>query len=316
MFWNVYFLILGLALLIYSAKWLTTGSAQLAKRLGISPLIIGIVVVAFGTSAPEIFVTVTGAITGQSNVSLGNIVGSNIANIGLILGTAAIINPIPISKNLLRQDIPLFLIVSFALFIVSLNHVIGRWEGIIFVGCLAGFFYYYYLKAKTSSKDLAEIKNELKELSAVKYSNPMNVFLITLGLAGLTYSSDLLVENATAIAKILGIPDFVIAATIIALGTSLPELATSIMAAVNKELDLALGNVIGSNIWNVLAGIGLATTIMPISVSDIVLYIDIPIMLLFTVSFCLLLLRTSHLSRPRGTIILIGYFVYVIQLYL
>lgn len=304
------FLLLGLAILLFGGKILVDGATSIAFKLGMSSGLIGLTVVAFGTSAPELLVSVNAALKGNSDISIGNVVGSNIANIALVLGLSGLFYPILINRNQLRFDYTLMIIVTIIFYLLSLNGLIGIWKGILLFGGFLGFNFYLFRNIGKGIVDENEIVEE--EIEEVKnYSWFISAALFFGGIVGLYAGSELLVENAVTISREFGVSERVIGVTIIAIGTSLPELITSIMAALSKRTDLALGNILGSNIMNILSIIGLTAIIKPITVSPEFLSSDYLWMLGFTLVLFPLMKTKMKISLFEGTILLLGYCLYI-----
>ena len=304
------FLLLGLAILLFGGKILVDGATSIAFKLGMSSGLIGLTVVAFGTSAPELLVSVNAALKGNSDISIGNVVGSNIANIALVLGLSGLFYPILINRNQLRFDYTLMVIVTIAFYLLSLNEFISFWKGILLFGGFLGFNFYLFRNLGKGIVDENEIvEEEIKEVK--NYSWLISVALFFGGIVGLYAGSELLVENAVTISREFGVSERVIGVTIIAIGTSLPELITSIMAALSKRTDLALGNILGSNIMNILSIIGLTAIIKPITVSPEFLASDYLWMLGFSLLLFPLMKTKMKISLFEGTILLLGYGLYI-----
>jgi cation:H+ antiporter len=304
------FLLIGLLVLLLGGKFLVDGASSIALKLGMSSGLIGLTVVAFGTSAPELLVSLNAAIKGNSDISIGNVVGSNIANIALVLGVSGLFYPILIRREHLRFDYTLMVLVTVAFYLLSLSQEIGLWKGIFLFGGFLAFNLYLF---RNLGQGIKEEKVTVEEgLEEVKdYSWQISVSLFFGGIAGLYFGSDLLVENAIVISREFGISERVIGVTIIAIGTSLPELITSIMAALSRRTDLALGNILGSNIMNVLSIIGLTAIVKPISVSEAFLNSDYLWMIGFSL-FLFPLMRTKmRISLFEGSILLTGYATYL-----
>lgn len=271
-------LIVGLALIVFGADWLVEGASSIARKAGISEFVIGLTIVGFGTSCPELVVSLTGALAGSSDISAGNVIGSNIFNTLLILGLTAIVAPITITPKNKRRDIPMTIGVTILFLLCGMSHTlfglggydgISRIEGIIF---LVLFCAYIFLCFKTGSADEAEEGGKQLKLAAA-------IALVLAGLAGLIAGGKLFVNSATEIAKMLGISEKFIAVTILAGGTSLPELATCVVAAAKKKGQLALGNILGSNIFNILLILGCSAVVHPLHFAGINL-VDMGVLLL------------------------------------
>ena len=253
----------SLVVLYFGADFLVKGSASLAVRFGISPLVVGLTVVAFGTSAPELLVSVQSALEGNPGIAVGNVMGSNIFNVCAILGISAMICPLRVNPRLIRLDAPVMLVATLLFVGIFRNGSFGRWAGILFFAGICAYTIYCVYKAKRG--EVVEGDEEIKPTK----SWMLDVVLVIVGLALLVWGSGLLVDNAVIIAKALGWSEAVIGLTIVAAGTSMPELATSVVAALKKRTDIAIGNVIGSNIFNLLAVLGLTATIAPVETNQI-----------------------------------------------
>ena len=272
----------GLILLIASANYLVKGGENLALRLGLSPLVVGMTVIAFGTSAPEFIVSLSAALKGNPQIALGNIIGSNIANIGLILGITALLLPLPVQKASVKNDGPLLLLATILFIVVARNGIIGRWEGIIGLGILIGYTAWMIHKSIKDNQDIPqEVTVTLKPVTAVLF--------IIISSIGLAYGADFLIKGASSVATRFGISQKVIGITIIAFGTSLPELAASVVAAIKKQTDISIGNIVGSNLFNILGVIGLSSAIHPIPVNFPLFKSDFIWMLLFSILLLLLI---------------------------
>lgn len=302
-------LLAGVGLLYVGAESLIRGSVAIAFRLGISALVIGLTVVAYGTSSPELFVSLQSAIGGNSTISLGNVIGSNIANIGLILGIASIIFPIHINVDVIKREIPIMIGVTFVVFLMLLDQGISRIEGITLLGLLIVYTVYNYRLARAEKSDIGELeyKQEFKKPEKPLW---MNILFVIAGLVLLILGSNLFVSGAVSLARLFQISDLIIGLTIIAIGTSLPELATSVLAALKKESDIAVGNVIGSNIFNVLGILGIVAVVQPIEHAEIKL-IDLGVMVLFALVLIPIMKSGMKISRLEGMVLLLIYIVYI-----
>ncbi len=311
MWLQVLLMLLGFALLYYGAEWLVKGSANLARSLGVTPIVIGLTVVAFGTSAPELVVSVISSLGGKSMIAVGNVVGSNICNIALVLGAAAFLMPLTADGSVVRRDIPLMLAISIYLLLLSMDSRISRIEGVsLFAGIIVYTVFNYYISARETrlaakaaadgpgrmgypgssgavalgspaqamelladgdseiahaAELLSEAEAEILEIGIIE-SRPRQIGLILVGIAGVVIGAQVLIDAAVIVMKTFGVSEKFIGLTIVALGTSLPELATSVVAALRKEMDISIGNLIGSNVFNILSVIGLAAIVRPISI--------------------------------------------------
>ena len=300
---------LGLVILLYGGKILVDGASAIAVKLGMSAGLIGLTIVAFGTSAPELLVSVNAALKGNSDISIGNVVGSNIANIGMVLGISGLFYPILIRKSALRFDYSMTLLVTLLFYGLSYNGMIELWEGILLFSLFIAFNIFLF---RNSGQGLADESEVIEEVEQVKgYSWLVAVSLFFGGIVGLYFGSELLVNNAIKISREFGVSERVIGVTIIAIGTSLPELITSIMAALSKNTDMAIGNILGSNIMNILSIIGITAIIKPIGVSDDFLNSDFLWMIGFTLILFPLIRTKMRISFVEGLILIIGYGAYL-----
>ena len=298
----VLLVVASLVVLYFGADFLVKGSSSLAVRFGISPLVVGLTVVAFGTSAPELLVSVQSALEGNPGIAVGNVMGSNIFNVCAILGISAMIYPLRVNPRLIRLDAPVMLAATLLFVGIFHNGSFGRWAGILF---FAGIYCVY--KAKRG--EVVEGDEEIKPTK----SWMLDVVLVIAGLALLVWGSGLLVDNAVIIAKALEWSEAVIGLTIVAAGTSMPELATSVVAALKKRTDIAIGNVIGSNIFNLLAVLGLTATIAPVETNQIN-WTDMLVML-GTSLLLLPFMRTGFkIGRGEGGVLLVIYIAYTLYL--
>lgn len=297
----------GLLILVGGAESLIRGSSALALRLGITPLVIGLTVVAFGTSSPELAVSIESALAGSSSIALGNVIGSNIANIGLILGITAMIQPISVQPSLLKEQIPLMIVISFVIWFMASDGVINYWDGLVLVAALIGFLVHSYRISKDSDQGEEVLPCEVRSLQDKTW---FCIVLIFIGLAGLIGGGMLFVRSAVEIAHIYNVDEAIIGLTIVAIGTSMPELATSIVAAIRKESDIAIGNIVGSNIFNILAILGIASLISPLSAIGFSTA-DYVVMISFAIILLPMAWSGRTLSRPEGTVLLLGYLSYM-----
>ena len=305
--------ILGGVMLYYGAEFLVKGGVSVALKFKISPLVIGLTLVAFATSAPELAVSISASLKNQGDVALGNVVGSNICNIALILGLSALIAPLPINKKLLKLDMPLMLIASLALTgCYLLNNGVNRWQGgIFFLGILSYTVWSVYASRKEGvSEDDGGDEVEIKEVNTW-----LSIALVIGGLLVLVYGARFFVQSASFIAAKLGVPEAIIGLTVVAFGTSLPELATSVVAALKKEQDIAIGNVVGSNIFNILCIMGISPVIKPITARGISMF-DMIVMIAVAVILYLMMLFGKNINRLEGALLLavncayVGFLVY------
>jgi len=310
----------GLVVLVFGAELLVRGASRLAAGLGISALVIGLTVVAFGTSAPELAVSIKSAFAGQADIALGNVVGSNIFNVLFILGLAALITPLVVSQQLVRLDVPLMIGVSLLVLVLGLDGRIGRLDGALLFG---GLLAYTVFLLRQSRRESAAVQAEY----AQEYGSPgrlsgaqwlLNLALVLGGLALLVVGSRWLVDGAVTIARHFAVSELVIGLTIVAAGTSLPEVAASVVASLRGERDIAVGNVVGSNLFNMMSVLGLSSLVAPdgISVPAAALQFDIPVMIAVAVA-CLPVFFTGHLiARWEGALFLGYYVAYTLYLVL
>jgi len=298
----------GLVLLAMGAEGLVRGAASGARRLGISPLIIGLTIVAYGTSAPELVVSVHAAVGGNADIALGNVVGSNIANIGLILGTSALIYPVRVQTQILRIDLPIMVGISALLLGLLWDEVVGRLNGIVLVAGAVAYTVTTVWGAWDESRSTVEATFDEGVPSAKSMWHDL-LFGIG-GLAVLIMGARLLVSGAVTVAEAAGLSTTVIGLTVVAMGTSLPELATSVVAALRGQSDLAVGNVVGSNIFNVLGVLGITACVQPVDASGLT-WVDGSVMVGFAVLTLPLFWTDYIFSRLEGGLLLSGYVAYV-----
>lgn len=308
---SIVLLLVGLGLVVYGSDILVDGASSVARKIGISEFVIGIIIVGFGTSCPELVVSVTGAIDGNSAVSLGNVTGSNIFNILMILGLTAIFSPIAITKDNKTKDIPILLCITIFFCLIVLKGTINRLDAALFLAIFAIYLLYNF---KAGKSEAAAIEEEVVEKN---YSTFLSILMIVGGLAGLIFGGKLFVNNAVTLAHALGASDKFIAVTILAVGTSLPELMTCVVAAAKKKGQLALGNIVGSNVFNILLILGISGLIHPLDTSSFN-YVD---MATLTASVLALFIfanasKKSQLSKPAGISFLLMEVVYMIYLFL
>lgn len=306
-------LIFGVLLLYYGAEWLVRGSARLALRLGVPSLAIGLTIVAYGTSLPEQVVSMKAGFDGLGDIAVGNAIGSNIFNIAVILGLSALVRPLHLNSQLLRIDIPIMIGVSLALSLLLVDHRIGRAEG---CGLFAGIILYTVLTLRRGRGDQPEVA----EMAVVapperaKGSVVLPIINVTAGLILLVIGARLLVAGAVDLAKVLGVSQAIIGLTIVAAGTSLPELATSVVAAARKEQDIAIGNIVGSNIFNILSVLGLSSLLTPLHAEGIGA-VDLLFMLLTAGLFIPFLFGRKSMTRVWGGLSLLTYGAYLYLLW-
>lgn len=312
---SYFFVAAGLLLLFVGGEVLVRGAVGLAKALGVSPLFIGVVIVGFGTSAPELVVCIKAALAGKSDLALGNVIGSNIANLLLILGAAAVIQPIVGRMRSMAHECVAVLASAVALVGLAQIGIIEQWHGVAFLVALTGFLALSYRQQKQAGSGDADAVIEDASIMPISPNSGVGVLSAVIGTGLLILGSRLLVDGATELAVAFGVSEGVIGLTIVAVGTSLPELATAIVAAVRRHADVALGNVLGSNVFNILAILGTTAVIRPLQVSAEMARLDVWIMLGVTLLVGLFLRTGSKLSRSEGVILLGAYAVYVILVF-
>ena len=314
----------GLLLLYYGAGWLVQGASVLARSLGFTPMVIGLTVVAFGTSAPELVVSLVSALKGKSMIALGNVVGSNICNITLVLGTTAVLHSVTTRRVVITRDIPLMLIVSLGLLLLSVNSVISRIEGIALIGSVVAYTWFNYKVAVQVRRTLPGQSDGSVTLSVPPSGlidrRWFQLLLVAGGIAAVVLGADLLVDAAVRIMSVLGVSDRVVGLTVVAFGTSVPELATSVVAAMKREMEISLGNLVGSNVFNLLCVVGATAAVKPITISGGFfgsgLALDYLVMMVFSTMPWLLMRQDLILSRSNGFLLLGCYVVYVTSLIL
>ncbi|WP_226005406.1 calcium/sodium antiporter [Natrinema salinisoli] len=301
-------LVAGIVALYGGAELLVAGARRLALGIGLRATTVGVTVIAFATTAPELFVSVIGALNVSSDVGLGTVVGSNIANIGLVLGAAALIKPLSIGDRVMRRHVPTMVLAAILLVVMGANGRIGRLEGVIFLLVLAGFTVFLLHYANVDPAPMADDPDAGTGISL------RDVGLVVGGLIALVVGSRWLVAGGTGLLSALGVPDLVIGLTVLALGTSLPELAASVVGAIRGQTEFAIGNVVGSNIYNVLAVLGIVALITPIEIEPATLRFELPIMIGFTLVLVGMMAYGRRLTRLDGAILVVGYvgFIYLL----
>ncbi|WP_325891560.1 calcium/sodium antiporter [Grimontia sp. NTOU-MAR1] len=303
-------LIVGLCLLVWSADRLVYGAAAIARNVGISPLVIGMTILAMGSSAPEMVVSATAALSGKTDTAVGNVLGSNIANMALILGVTALIKPLAISSGILRRELPLMLGVTVLAGAILWNNYLSFFEGVLLAVFFAGFLLLMMKFGRESGEEdpmLAEQESEIPE----GVSNVSAGIWVVVGLVLLIFSADMVVDSAVIIAKAFGMSDLVIGLTIVAVGTSLPELAASIAGVMKGEDDLAVGNIIGSNIFNILAVMGIPGILAPSAINPLAMDRDFYVMLALSVLLFLFAVgKVRTINRWEGVALLVCFVGY------
>lgn len=312
-------LVIGFLLLVKGADYFVEGASSIAKKLRIPAFVIGLTIVAFGTSAPELAISFMAALKGSNDIAIGNVVGSNIFNTLVVLGASAAITPIAVEEGMIKKDYPLSVFAAILLGVLSLDVIlfkapkmtIGRMDGVIL---LVAFAFFMYSTVKDGLKERANSNPEHEKAVANMYMPVWkSVLIVVVGLAGIVIGSDLSVEGAKEIARAFGLSEALIGLTIVAFGTSLPELVTSIVAARKDESDIAVGNVIGSNIFNIFFILGISATVLPMNVSETYLY-DIAVLVAVMVFTYIPIAKTKKVGRPMGILMVLAYFAYTAYL--
>lgn len=306
---SIGFLLLGFLLLYGGGEWLVRGASNLALRFGMSPFMVGMTIVAFATSAPELAVSLQAALSGVDDIAVGNVVGSNIANIGLILGICALLTPTVVRMRLIRIDLPWLIVASGLLTAFLYDGGLTRLGGVILLAGLAAFLI-WNIRVGHPEQEEDEVKREFEGIVRPRVGASVDVLLIMGGLVALVAGGAAFVHGGVDLAEILGVPSAVIGLTVVAVGTSLPELATSIVAARRGDADIAVGNVVGSNFFNILAILGITATIQPLERGGITM-LDMGVMMVFTAALLPLILVRRCIGRPEGAVLLAGYIAYV-----
>ncbi len=318
MVWIVLGIVGGFVALIIGGELLVRGATGLAAAAKVSPLVIGLTVVAFGTSAPELAVSINSCYAGSTDLAVGNVVGSNICNILFILGLSATVAPLSVQSQLFRFDIPVMIAVAIGLWIVGLGGIITRVEGFVFTGLLIAYFWWTVVAGRREGRRLEEELEGVTPFPSMsgKWSILVDLAFLAVGLVALVVGSDWLVDACVELAIRLGVSDLVIGLTVVAIGTSLPELVTSLMAAVRGKRDLAVGNIVGSNILNILGVLGVSAIVAPagIPVDQQSLTFDIPVMVMVSLACLPIFWVGREISRSEGISLLVYYVAYLAML--
>lgn len=314
MLFSIFLLVIGLVILVSGGEFLVRGASSIALRVQISPLVIGLTIVAFGTSAPELFISVQSAMQGSPDLAMGNVVGSNICNLALVLGVTAIIFPVPVQKDSIRIDWPMTMGSSVLLYLLVQDLMLSYLEGVIFVLILTAYSTFVIVKSRRKNKAGKDILEEADLPAEPSKSVWKDVAFIVLGTVALAFGSEWFVDGAKALAINFGVSERVIGITVLALGTSLPELVTATVAAFRKATDIAVGNLMGSNIFNILSILGITSIIQPVEVSSVIVGEDMLWMLAITLIILPMMLIKKKITRVEGLIILIfyGYYIYTV----
>lgn len=304
-------LIIGFFFLIKGADLFVDGTSSIARKFNVPPMVIGLTIVAMGTSAPEAAVSITSSLAGQNDMSVANVVGSNFFNILVVLGVSSVLAKLPVEKNTIKKDTPFLILVSLLLLLFGINMNVSRIEGIIFLILFAYFLYYTVMSAKTASSESVAETATTSELEVGKEMPMVKTILLSIvGIIGIVLGGDMVVNSATNIATSFGMSANLVGLTIVAIGTSLPEFVTSVIAVKKGETEIAIGNVIGSNIFNILLVLGLAATISPINISMFAL-IDVVFMFAITILLYLFIKKSNSLVKYQGIIFIVVYLIYM-----
>ncbi|MDD3295781.1 MAG: calcium/sodium antiporter [Candidatus Omnitrophica bacterium] len=313
---NFIIFFVGLLILIFSSGWMIQASVKVSYLFRLSPLFIGLILVAFGTSVPEAGVGIVAAIRNYRGVALGNIIGSNIANIGLILGICALFRPLGVNKSIFKREMPMMLASVLLLFILSADLCISRIDGIILLAGFVAFCIIAYTGGKKSF-DTSEIDNfKLKSFLKKSASTPLVLIIILLSLLGVFWGANLMVNSGVLLAAAFGISPWVVGLTVFAIGTSLPELSASLTAAFKKVPSISVGNIVGSNIFNILFILGVVALVRPITISAEIFSLELPVLLIYSLAILVVMRTGFKITRWEGGALLLGYVGFLAALFL
>lgn len=306
--------VVGLVTLSLGADWLVTGASRIAAHHGVSPLVVGLTIVAFGTSAPELVVSTTAALQNRAGLAVGNVMGSTVANVGLIVGLGALVSPIVVQERLLQRETPLLVLLLLIVMVFSFNGEIGRFDGMVLIGVFVVYLAYLHRWGARGNVLADSLIEEAKQKAAASGRQYVNWIRLVFGLALLLLGAGWLVDAAVALARMLEIPEEVIGATLVAVGTSVPELATTVSAAVRGMGDIAMGNIVGSNIFNLGLVLGTAAIAAPLQLSPFTVVAEVVPALVFCLALVPLAMSHARVSRFEGGLLLAGYaaFIYLI----
>ena len=315
----VLYLIVGFVLLVKGADFFVEGASSIAKRMHIPTIVIGLTIVAFGTSAPELAVSLSAAIKGSNDIAIGNVVGSNIFNLLVVIGVSAMISPLTVKRSMIKKDYPLSIFAAVLLGVLCLDSVLfhakettlGRMDGVSLLVC---FVFFMYITVREGLRGRKDAKKEHEdEVENMSFPIGKSIVLLVVGLAGIVFGGDLSVEGAKEIARAFGLSEALIGLTIVAIGTSLPELVTSIVAAKKGESDIALGNVVGSNLFKIFFILGCSATILPMHVSGTYIY-DIGLLIIVSVLAFIPIAKSKKVGRVMGGVMTLAYVAYTVYL--
>lgn len=315
---NVLLLVFGIGVLYFGAEWLVRGAVRLAASLGVPPIVVGLSVVSLGTSAPELAVCVSATLRDTPDIAMGNVMGSNLANIGLILGLTALVRPLDVAARVVSREVPLMLLITAGLFFFIWDGWLGRVDGVVLLVILAAYLTFVFRSARDEEP---EVLGEFQRFGEVGEEDApalrlRDVGLVVAGSAGLVLAGTVIVESAEFVARAVGIPPLLISLSVIAIGTSLPELATSLVAAVRGESDIAVGNVIGSNVFNITAILGITGLVRPVEVADSVLRAELPAVLFLSLVVVPVTWSAFRVRRWEGAGLLMLYLALMTWLFL
>lgn len=306
---EVVVLAVGVGILYLGAEWLVRGSARIASGLGVSPIVVGLTVVALGTSAPELVVCVLATLEGSGDLAVGNVLGSNLANMGLILGLTAAVRPLTVAARVVKREVPIMLGITVLLYPLILDLEIGRVDGVVLLVLLSAYLAFIGWTAGGEEPEiLDEYENYVEEEAYVTTRDALrDCGMVVVGALGVVLGGQLIVDSALTLARAAGVPELVVGISVVAVGTSLPELATSVVAAVRDESDIAVGNIIGSNIFNLAAVLGTASAVRPLSVAGSVLTVELPAVVAMSVLILILAVTGLAIRRWEGMMLLASY---------
>ncbi len=307
---HVLIFVAGLVILTLGADQFLRGASDLARRFGVKEFVIGMLLIGFGTSAPELTVNLAAAFQGRYDLAIGNVVGSNIANIGLILGVCALITPLAVHMRLVKVETPILIAASIGLWLLCMDGDLSRLDGIIL---LSGFAGVIFLVAADMKLEPASVQDAIAESAPPRnFSKAKTTVRVLGGLVGLVLGAQWMVEGAVAMARFWGMSELMIGLTVVAIGTSLPELASSGMAALRGQVELALGNILGSCLFNIFLILGITATIHPLPVGEAVVSMELPVMIGFALITLPIMLRNRTISRKEGGLLLLGYAAFLV----
>jgi cation:H+ antiporter len=313
---DLFLFALGLSALYFGAEWLVGGSSRLATAYGISPVVVGLTIVAFGTSAPELVVSALASLRGSGDIAVGNVVGSNIANIALILGISALIRPIVVNRGLMVRDVPIMIGFAALFLLMAVGGVLSRLEGGVLLGLFTAYMLYVGWETKREAEQASELAQKERELlESLPGGRPRpkrDVVLTLAGTAVLVAGAQLLVGSATSIARVFGVPEVIIGMTLVAFGTSVPELAASVVASLRGEAQIVIGNIVGSNIFNASLILGTAAMVRPLPIDPSIMRLEGPLMLGLSMILLPFTFTNLCLNRLEGGALLAGYGAFVV----